>query len=101
VRLPLRMLRHVAVLGIGVHPEAQGRGLGRALLTHLLAWARDHRDPDGDRVIRVELYTRADNHRALALYRALGFELEGTRRAFVRRDDGALVDDCMMALIFP
>jgi putative acetyltransferase len=100
VRLPFRMLRHVAVLGMGVHPRAQSRGLGRALLTHLLAWARDHRDLDGGRVLRVELYTRADNHRALALYHALGFRLEGTRRAFVLRDDGALVDDHMMALLF-
>jgi ribosomal protein S18 acetylase RimI-like enzyme len=100
LRLPYRMLRHVGTLGIGVHPEAQGIGLGRALLVQLLAWTRAHRDADGGRVGRVELYVRADNTRAIELYRSLGFELEGTRRAYLRRDDGVFVDDLVMGLLF-
>ncbi len=101
LRLHFRMIRHVAVLGIGVHPEAQGIGLGRALLEALLGWVRSHRDEDGGRVRRVELHCRADNPRAVALYRSLGFEQEGSRRALVRRDDGTYVDDIGMALLFP
>lgn len=99
LRLPYRMLRHVATLGIGVHPAAQGIGVGRALLQSLLGWARAHRDTNGERVLRVELYVRADNPRAINLYRSLGFELEGTRRALIRRDDGVLVDDLVMGLL--
>jgi RimJ/RimL family protein N-acetyltransferase len=99
LRHRFRMIRHVATLGIDVHPAAQGIGLGRALLGRLLAWVRAHRDADGERVLRAELNVRADNPRAIALYRSLGFELEGTRRAFVRRDDGALVDDHTMGLL--
>jgi putative acetyltransferase len=99
VRFKLRMLRHVGVLGLGVHPAAQGLGVGRALLEQLLGWARAHRDADGGRVERVELYTRADNARAIALYRSVGFTLEGTRRGFVRRQDGALIDDLVMGML--
>ena len=100
VRMPYRMIRHGALLAIDVHPVAQGIGIGRALLTHLLAWTRAHRDADGGRVLRVELYVRGDNTRAMNLYRSLGFELEGTRRAFTRRDDGVFVDDLVMGLLF-
>lgn len=99
VRFKRRMLRHVGVLGLGVHPDAQGIGVGRALMERLLEWARAHRDADGGRVLRVELYVRADNPRAIALYRSVGFELEGTRRGFLRREDGALIDDHVMGLM--
>ena len=99
-RIGLRMLRHVGTLGIGVHPDHQGLGLGRALLQHLLAWVRDHRDEDGGRVLRVELGVRSDNPRAIALYRSLGFVEEGVRRDFVRLGDGGFVDDITMAQLF-
>ncbi|MGK3983949.1 GNAT family N-acetyltransferase [Sorangium sp. So ce136] len=98
LRLKLRMVRHVGILGLGVHPMAQGLGVGRALLSRLLEWARAHRDADGGRVLRVELCVRADNARAIALYRSVGFAHEGTRRGFVRGDDGAFVDDLVMGL---
>lgn len=98
-RIGFRMLRHVGVVSIGVHPSCWGMGLGRALLERLLGWARTHRDPDGGRVLRVELYTRADNARSIALYHSLGFTTEGVRRRFVRRDDGALIDDLVMGLL--
>ncbi|HZI11869.1 MAG TPA: GNAT family N-acetyltransferase [Myxococcus sp.] len=100
LRIDRRMLRHVGVLGIGVHPAMQGLGVGRVLMEHLLAWVRAHRDAGGQRVLRVELQVRADNPRAIALYRSHGFEHEGTRRALVRADDGRLVDDLVMGLLF-
>ncbi|WP_437994779.1 GNAT family N-acetyltransferase [Sorangium sp. So ce185] len=98
-RFRFRMLRHVGILGLGVHPEAQGLGVGRALMERLLGLAATHRDPDGGRVRRVELYVRADNARAIALYRSFGFVHEGTRRDLVRGDGGAFVDDLVMGLL--
>lgn len=98
-RIGLRMLRHVGVVALGVHPEAQGLGVGRALMARLVDRARAHRDADGGRVARLELYTRADNQKAVALYISLGFAIEGVRRGFLRRDDGALVDDLVMGLL--
>lgn len=50
---------------IGISPEAQGGGLGRALVVHGLA----HLQPRD-----VILYVEGDNEPAIALYLSLGFE---------------------------
>ena len=68
-------------------------------MSHLLHWVRSHRDADGQRVLRVELNVHANNTRAIALYRSMGFEHEGSRRAFLRADDGTFVDDHLMGLL--
>jgi [ribosomal protein S18]-alanine N-acetyltransferase len=60
---------------IGVHPDRQGRGVGRRLLTGLLR----HADELGATVF---LEVRTDNEPALRLYRAEGFELVGVRRNY-------------------
>lgn len=60
---------------IGVDPDHQGRGIGRALLEGLLGAA------DGIGAVTY-LEVRTDNASALALYRATGFEVVGTRRRY-------------------
>ena len=84
------LCQHVAVIALGIRPDHQGLGLGRALLSGLIAWC------EGVGVERVELTVLADNERAQALYRSSGFEAEAVRRRFVKRDDG-YVDDVMMS----
>lgn len=84
--------RHVAILSIGVHPEHQRRGVGRALMKGLIDHARR------TELERIELYVRADNERAHALYRSMGFTHEGTRARFVRLPDGRYVDDWIFVL---
>ena len=54
---------------VGVDPDAQGGGLGKALI---LAGLRYLHDRDVDRVI---LYVEADNTPAVAMYSGLGFRL--------------------------
>lgn len=92
-RMRPSLLRHVGVFGVQVHPEAQGRGLGRALMHTAIAWA------EAAGLTRLELYTRADNERARRLYASLGFVVEGVRRDFVRLPDGTFVDDLVMARV--
>ncbi|MCC6875200.1 MAG: GNAT family N-acetyltransferase [Sandaracinaceae bacterium] len=87
--------RHVGLLALGVHPEHQRRGVGRALMEALIERARSI----GLR--RLELNVRADNDRARALYRSLGFEEEGRRRDFVLLPDGGFVDDLVMVRWLP
>jgi ribosomal-protein-alanine N-acetyltransferase len=60
---------------IGVARFAQGRGLGRRLLTGLL------RRADALGAVTF-LEVRTDNAPALALYRSEGFEVVGTRRRY-------------------
>ncbi|MDT7834771.1 GNAT family N-acetyltransferase [Aquabacterium sp. OR-4] len=94
VGLQLRR-RHVMMLGLSVAPEAQGQGVGRALMTALLDYA--------DRwaqVLRLELQVFADNQRAIALYESLGFRCEGRHIGYALRD-GQYVDSLSMARLHP
>ncbi|MEM1418524.1 MAG: GNAT family N-acetyltransferase [Myxococcota bacterium] len=84
------LCRHVAVIALGVRPDHQGLGLGRALLEGLVGWC------ELVGVERVELTVLADNARARQLYRTGGFAKEAVRQRFVKRVD-EYVDDVMMA----
>ncbi|GHF99356.1 hypothetical protein GCM10017783_09210 [Deinococcus piscis] len=66
--------RHRAdIFGMGVLDRAQGRGVGRALLTAAIAYAREL---PGVRSLHLDVMeTQAA---ALGLYRSLGFEVWGT-----------------------
>ncbi len=56
-----------------VHPQFQGKKIGRTLLTIFLEEIA-HNRPD---VGKVELMVREHNLKALELYRSLGFKIEG------------------------
>ena len=82
--------RHCAWLGMSVHDQFQGRGLGRRLVEALLDVADNHLG-----LSRVELEVMADNARAIQLYERCGFEHEGRKRQAIRRH-GAYVDALLM-----
>ena len=63
---------------VAVAPRMQGVGLGRALVLRGLEVMREK----GDRV--AFLYVDASNHRALGLYRSLGFFVDHVDRSFVK-----------------
>lgn len=86
---------HARILGIGIALEWQGRGIGRRMIERLLDWA----DNWGG-VLRVELHAHADNGKAMALYRSLGFVEEGRHKAF-SLTGGRYVDSVSMARLHP
>lgn len=86
-----RRRAHAASIGMAVHDDFAGRGVGTALLSALLTQA--------DRWLnyrRVELTVWSDNAPAIALYERHGFEREGLLRAYGWRD-GAYADAITMA----
>jgi RimJ/RimL family protein N-acetyltransferase len=85
-----RRSRHCAYVVIGVRQAAGGRGVGSALLRELSSWAQRQG------VHRLELTVMAHNARAIALYEAAGYELEGTRRRSLVLD-GRYVDELSFA----
>jgi L-phenylalanine/L-methionine N-acetyltransferase len=86
---------HVRMLGLGVAPAWQGRGVGRKLLARLIDWA-----DNWGHVLRIELHVHADNERAMALYRSMGFVEEGRHKAFSLKN-GKYVDSISMARMHP
>ena len=80
---------HRGTLGIGLVPEARGRGIGR----RLMAAALDHARQIG--LSKVELTVYESNEAALALFRHQGFEPIGVIRDY-RRLDGVTYNGVMM-----
>jgi L-amino acid N-acyltransferase YncA len=64
---------HVASASFMVDPTAGGRGVGRALGEHMLAWAR----AEGFRAVQFNAVVQT-NTRAVALWQSLGFDIIGT-----------------------
>jgi ribosomal protein S18 acetylase RimI-like enzyme len=65
---------------LAVDPRQQGRGLGRDLVLDALAWlARRH-------ATSVLVNTQETNHRAIELYRSLGFEPDRAELIVLERD---------------
>jgi RimJ/RimL family protein N-acetyltransferase len=81
----------VLTFGMSILPEARGRGGGRALMDAIL----DHARAVGAHKVELEVWP--DNTRAIALYAAAGFEVEGLRRDHYKRRDGSLRSVLLMA----
>jgi RimJ/RimL family protein N-acetyltransferase len=65
---------HCGTLGIGLLPEFRGKGIGRQLMRRTI----DAAFAFG--LTRIELTVRERNANAIALYKSLGFEIEGLHR---------------------
>lgn len=78
--------RHWHVGPIGVHPELQGQGIGKAMLAAFLEMADEQGSP---------AYLETDVDRNVALYERFGFkivgqgDISGVNNRFMRREAGA------------
>ena len=80
-------------LGMLVHRDWRGRGVGSALMAAAIDWARGH----GLHKLSLEVF--AQNAAAIALYRKCGFAEEGRRVRQYRRANGELWDTIIMGLL--
>lgn len=86
-------MAHVLQIGMAVAPEAQGRGVGHALMTAGIELAEGWLG-----VRRLELDVFVDNERARHLYERHGFVVEGRLRRYAFRR-GTYVDTFMMGRV--
>ena len=88
-----RSRQHVAYVGMAVHDDYHGQGIGSRLLKEVLTIADDWLN-----LKRVELTVFVDNASAIHLYQKFGFEIEGTLKKYAFRA-GRYVDAYTMARI--
>ena len=82
-----KRVRHHGELGMSVNKAWRGKGVGRALLQTLIAWAEQHPVLE-----KVCLQVFATNSRAIALYTSLGFKEEGRQIRDIKMESGEYVD---------
>jgi len=88
-----KALKHKAELGLTIHDDYQNRGIGTALLKHIINVAKTKK------LKKIHLNVSAENDRAIHLYKKVGFTVEGTlhTESFV---NGKYRDEYRMALFF-
>jgi putative acetyltransferase len=84
-------LAHSADLGISVHRDYWGTGIGQRLMATIVDLADNWLN-----LSRLELEVYTDNQAAIHLYKRFGFEIEGTRRLY-SYGDGRWSDAHIMA----
>lgn len=83
-------LRHSGAIGMLVHKDYQGKGIGKKLINKIIDLADNWL-----LLVRLELGVIVDNEIALHLYESVGFEIEGTKKYSVIRN-GKYVDEYLM-----
>jgi putative acetyltransferase len=85
--------KHVGHIGMGVHDEWQGKGVGTALMEAAVDFADNWLN-----LSRLELSVFIDNQPGVNLYQKFGFEIEGRSKQFAFRD-GQYIDVYLMGRI--
>ncbi|WP_141433186.1 GNAT family N-acetyltransferase [Bacillus sp. 03113] len=90
IRQNLHRIQHSAYIVIGILKEFTGKGNGTKLFEQLEQWVFSKK------LHRLELTVMAHNKAAIALYKKMGFEIEGTKKHSLVVD-GQFVDEYYMA----
>ncbi|ASK63953.1 GNAT family N-acetyltransferase [Virgibacillus phasianinus] len=86
----LQRFSHKVEFGVCVLQEFWGYGIGRTLLKESLAWA------DTNGIKKVTLHVLETNHKAINLYKKLGFEIEGQLKNDRFLSDGEFYNTIIM-----
>lgn len=85
------MLKHVGYIGMGIHEEWQGHGIGTAILKIMLEWADNNPEIEA-----LWLQAFSNNKGGLKLYSNLGFEKTGVQRKFIKTKTGEYIDNVIL-----
>lgn len=83
-------IKHRAYIVIGILKDYRGRGIGKQLFQKLDKWALENS------ISRLELTVMIHNESAVALYKKMGFKVEGIKEKSLLVD-GEFVDEYYMA----
>lgn len=84
-------ISHTGEFGMSVDKNYRGIGIGEILLQSLINWAKTTH-----KIENINLTVHSDNHPALALYKKLGFVVEGVRKNDLKYGEGEYIDTVLM-----
>jgi RimJ/RimL family protein N-acetyltransferase len=84
---------HTGEFGVNVHPEYQGIGIGKILVQHLIAWAKE-----SEQIEKIYLNVFDTNAKAIQLYEHCGFRTEGRFIKAIKQPNGEYADIIQMYL---
>jgi len=87
----LKRLSHTGSFSMSISENYRGMGIGKLLLKALLDWAE--KNPS---IEKVSLGVLSTNHRAISLYKSMGFIEEGRKVKELKISDNNYVDDILM-----
>lgn len=87
------IFKHSGTLGMGILKPYRGQGIGKKLITATILAAKE------SGLTRIDLTVRETNTNAIALYKKVGFEVEGVLRNAIYVD-GVYTNHIAMAILF-
>ncbi|MBS4192473.1 GNAT family N-acetyltransferase [Bacillus sp. FJAT-49705] len=87
-----KRIEHQGSFGMSVRKDFRNQGVGRALVSVLLAWAKEN-----SLIEKVCLEVFSENIQAIRLYKSIGFEEEGLKRRAIKLSDQTYHDLIIMA----
>ncbi len=84
-------IAHTGEFGMSVELSARNQGIGSLLLQSLIEWTVENKT-----IEKIGLNVHSNNERAIALYKKMGFEIEGVRKHDLKYGDGQYIDTVVM-----
>lgn len=84
-------IAHTGEFGMSVDKNLRNQGLGSLLLKVLIEWANKN-----ETIEKIGLSVHNNNERAIALYKKMGFEVEGVRKRDLKYAEGQYIDTVVM-----
>lgn len=86
-------IRHSLYIALGILKDYRGAGIGRAFMKKIDEWSK------ANGIKRIELTVICENKRGVNLYKSMGFEVEGVKKASLKIDD-RFVDEYYMGKVY-
>lgn len=84
-------IAHTGEFGMSVEKTVRDQGVGSLLLQVLIEWATQNKT-----IEKIGLNVHSNNERAIALYKKMGFEIEGIRKRDLKYGEDQYIDTIVM-----
>lgn len=93
IRTPaLSKTKHTSLLAMGIVKEWRNKGIGSILMESMINWAKENTTIE---ILWLQVF--ASNEPAIALYKKMGFTVDGIQKDFIKLDKNTYTDSVNMS----